>query len=88
MVNRKKKPTVDTENTTEKLKYKEMATHSSILVWRIPWTKEPDGLQSMGSQRDTTEWLHFTTEMESEMKTAREEEMNKGTKKKNQSKNN
>ena len=51
MVNRKKKPTVDTENTTEKLKYKEMATHSSILVWRIPWTKEPDGLQSMGSQR-------------------------------------
>ena len=30
---------------------KEMATHSSILAWRIPWTKEPDGLQSMGSQR-------------------------------------
>ena len=28
-----------------------MATHSSILVWRIPWTKEPGGLQSMGSQR-------------------------------------
>ena len=33
---------------------KEMATHSSILAWRIPWTKEPDGLQSMGSQRDMT----------------------------------
>ena len=30
---------------------KEMATHSSILAWEIPWTKEPDGLQSMGSQR-------------------------------------
>ena len=30
---------------------KEMATHSSILAWRIPWTEEPDGLQSMGLQR-------------------------------------
>ena len=30
---------------------KETATHSSILAWRIPWTEEPDGLQSMGSQR-------------------------------------
>ena len=29
----------------------EMATHSSILTWRIPWTEEPGGLQSMGSQR-------------------------------------
>ena len=28
-----------------------MATHSSILAWRIPWTEEPDGLQSKGSQR-------------------------------------
>ena len=28
-----------------------MATHSSILAWRIPWTDEPGGLQSMGSQR-------------------------------------
>ena len=28
-----------------------MATHSSILAWRIPWTEEPDGLQSVGSQR-------------------------------------
>ena len=27
----------------------EMATHSSVLAWRIPWTEEPDGLQSMGS---------------------------------------
>ena len=28
-----------------------IATHSSILAWRIPWTEEPRGLQSMGSQR-------------------------------------
>ena len=30
---------------------KEMETHSSILVWKIPWTEEPHGLESMGSQR-------------------------------------
>ena len=30
---------------------KEMASHSSILAWRIPWTEEPGGLQSMGLQR-------------------------------------
>ena len=30
---------------------KGMATHSSVLAWRIPWTEEPGGLQSMGSQR-------------------------------------
>ena len=30
---------------------KEVATHSGILAWRIPWTEEPGGLQSMGSQR-------------------------------------
>ena len=30
---------------------KGMATHSSILAWRIPWTEEPGGLQSMGLQR-------------------------------------
>ena len=29
----------------------EMATHSSILAWKIPWTEEPGRLQSMGSQR-------------------------------------
>ena len=28
-----------------------VATHSSILAWRIPWTEEPDGLPSVGSQR-------------------------------------
>ena len=30
---------------------KEMATHSSTLAWKIPWTEEPDRLQSTGSQR-------------------------------------
>ena len=30
---------------------KEMASHSSILAWKIPWTEEPGGLQSTGSQR-------------------------------------
>jgi len=35
---------------------KRMATHSSILAWRIPWTEEPGGLESKGSQRlDITE---------------------------------
>ena len=33
-----------------------MATHSSILAWRIPWTEEPGGLQSMGSQRVGHDW--------------------------------
>ena len=32
---------------------KEIATHSSILAWRIPWTEEPGGLQSMGLQSQT-----------------------------------
>ena len=36
---------------------KEMATHSSILAWKIPWTEEPGRLQSMGSQEsDMAEW--------------------------------
>ena len=43
---------------------KEMATHSSTLAWKIPWTEEPGGLQSMGSQRvghdcAASLWLHF-----------------------------
>ena len=37
-----------------------MAPHSSTLAWKIPWTEEPGGLQSMGSLRsDMTERLHF-----------------------------
>ena len=35
----------------EDLLEKEMAPHSSILAWKIPWTEEPGGLQSVGSQR-------------------------------------
>ena len=35
----------------EDLLEKEMATHSSILAWKIPWTERPGRLQSMGSQR-------------------------------------
>ena len=35
---------------------KEMATHSSILAWRIPWTEEPGGLQSTGLQRVRHDW--------------------------------
>ena len=39
---------------------KEMATHSSILAWRIPWTEDLGGLQSTGcKESDTTEQLHF-----------------------------
>ena len=39
---------------------KEMATHSTILAWRIPWTEERGGLQSTGhKESDTTERLHF-----------------------------
>ena len=39
----------------------EIATHSSILVWRIPWTEEPGSLQSMGSQIQTwlSDWAHI-----------------------------
>jgi len=33
---------------------KEMATHSSLLAWKIPWTEEPGGLQSMGLQESDT----------------------------------
>ena len=40
---------------------KEMATHSSILAWRIPWMEELGGLQSTGrKESDTTEPLHLT----------------------------
>ena len=39
---------------------KEMATHSSILAWRVPWAEEPDGLQSMGSQRVGHNWATST----------------------------
>ena len=47
----------------EDLLEKEMATHSSSLAWKIPWTEEPGRLQSMGSQRvghDLVTLLHLT----------------------------
>ena len=34
---------------------KEMATHSGILAWKTPWTEEPGGLKSMGSQKSRTQ---------------------------------
>ena len=43
---------------------KEIATHSSILAWRIPWTEKPVGLQSMGSQRvrhNYSDWAYMHT---------------------------
>ena len=42
---------------------KEMATHSSILAWRIPWTEEIDWLQSMVSQRVGHDWVINTNPM-------------------------
>ena len=42
---------LDQEDTLEK----EMATHSSIFAWEIPWTEEPGGLQYMGSQKSLTQ---------------------------------
>ena len=45
---------LDGEETLEE----EMTTHSSILAWKIPWTEEPGGLQTMGSQRDTSGHTH------------------------------
>ena len=40
---------------------KEMATHSSILAWRIPWIEEPGGLQSMGSKKQNKTKLCFVS---------------------------
>ena len=49
-------PSLDWEDPLEK----EMATHSSILAWRIPWREEPGRLQSTSSKEsDTTELLNF-----------------------------
>ena len=42
----------------------EMETHSSILVWKIPWTEEPGGLQFMGLQRVRHDWVVISTRLE------------------------
>ena len=47
---------------------KAMALQSSTLAWKIPWTEEPGRLQSMGSESDMTERLHFHA-LEKEMAT-------------------
>ena len=39
-----------------------MVTHSSILVWKIPWTEEPGSLQSMGLQRVRHDWARTHTQ--------------------------
>ena len=50
-------PSLDWEDPLEK----EMATHASILTWKIPRTEEPDGLQSTGSQKNQTGLSNSTT---------------------------
>ena len=42
---------------------KEMATHSSIFAWGIPWTEEPGGLQSIGSRRVRHDWATYLNSM-------------------------
>ena len=62
MVLMEKNPPAKAGDVTEVARYlgwedpleKGMATHSSILAWRILWTEEPSGLQSRGSESDTT----------------------------------
>ena len=56
MVQKVKNPSAMQETQVQSLSQEDslekgMSTHPSILAWRIPWTKEPGGLQSMGSQR-------------------------------------
>ena len=40
---------------------KGLLTHYSILAWEIPWTEEPDGVQSMGSERVRHDWVNIYT---------------------------
>ena len=47
---------------------KGVATYSSILAWRIPWTEEPGGLQSMGHKElDMIEWLKFDLKIQDQL---------------------
>ena len=50
----KKETQVHSQDWEDPLVEKETATHSSILAWEMPWTEEPGGLQSMGSQKSRT----------------------------------
>ena len=46
---------------------KEVATHSSVLAWRIPWTEEPGGLQSLGSETVRNDWATTAQENQREV---------------------
>ena len=48
-----------------------MATHASIFTWKIPWTEEPGGLQSMGSQRVRHDWRDLTHQIRSDQSLSR-----------------
>ena len=50
-------PSLDWEDPVEE----EITTHSNILIWRTPWTEDPGGLPSTGSQSGTTERTHTET---------------------------
>ena len=56
---------------------KEMAIHSSTLVWKIPWMEEPDRLQSMGSQRVGHDWATSLSSLSEELKNEYAEANNK-----------
>ena len=51
----------------EDLLEEEMATHSRILAWKIPWTEEPGSLQFMGSQRVGHDWAHTHTHVQGDL---------------------
>ena len=55
-----------------------MATHSSIIAWKIPWTEEPGQLQSIGSQRVGHNWATFTTPVSVQVPIGNKEHTPKG----------
>ena len=57
----KERKSVPTSTLSPSICHEEMATHSSVLSWRIPWTEEPGGLQFMGSKRVKHDWATNTT---------------------------
>ena len=66
----------------EDLLEKEMATHSSALAWKIPWTEEPGGLPSMGSHRVRHDWSDLAAAVAAEyiIRNARLDEAQDGIK--------
>ena len=57
---------------------KEMATHSGTLAWKIPWMEEPDGLQSMGSQRVGHDWVPNKLSLEGKGNSVKEKSSSSG----------